>query len=146
MARYEALRLERTSRIVLGSAANATRFHNPLLADPVGGQSLRGRRVEMSSVCASATNGSSATTQPAVDVSCRRDHCDEHLSTLQHLKMKQTQPLQQLLHDLVHAFQILAMEGQGSGISGHLTARLPGARRSGASRTATGSRKRRPTH
>lgn len=35
LARYEALRLERTSRIVLGSAANATRFHNPLLADPV---------------------------------------------------------------------------------------------------------------
>jgi salicylate hydroxylase len=35
LARYEALRLERTSRIVLGSAANASRFHNPLLADPV---------------------------------------------------------------------------------------------------------------
>jgi salicylate hydroxylase len=35
LARYEALRLERTSRIVLGSAANAARFHNPLLADPV---------------------------------------------------------------------------------------------------------------
>lgn len=34
LARYEALRLERTSRIVLGSAANAARFHNPLLADP----------------------------------------------------------------------------------------------------------------
>jgi len=33
-----------------------------------------------------------------------------------------------LIHDLVHAFQILAMDGQGSGISGHLTARLPGAR------------------
>lgn len=32
-----------------------------------------------------------------------------------------------LIHDLVHAFQILAMDGQGSGISGHLTARLPGA-------------------
>lgn len=42
--------------------------------------------------------------------------------------MKQPQPLQELLHDLVHAFQILAMDGQGSGISGHLTARLPGAR------------------
>ena len=35
MARYEALRLERTSRIVVGSAANAARFHNPLLADPM---------------------------------------------------------------------------------------------------------------
>jgi L-fuculose-phosphate aldolase len=33
-----------------------------------------------------------------------------------------------LVSDLVHAFQILAMDGQGSGISGHLTARLPGAR------------------
>jgi len=35
LARYEALRLERTSRIVLGSAANGARFHNPVLADPV---------------------------------------------------------------------------------------------------------------
>jgi salicylate hydroxylase len=35
LARYEALRLKRTSRIVTGSAANAARFHNPLLADPV---------------------------------------------------------------------------------------------------------------
>jgi salicylate hydroxylase len=35
LARYEELRLERTSRIVNGSAANAARFHNPLLADPV---------------------------------------------------------------------------------------------------------------
>lgn len=42
--------------------------------------------------------------------------------------MKQPQTLQELQHDLVHAFQILAMDGQGSGISGHLTARLPGAR------------------
>nr|WP_315593827.1 FAD-dependent monooxygenase [uncultured Cupriavidus sp.] len=33
LARYQELRLERTSRIVLGSAANAARFHNPLLAD-----------------------------------------------------------------------------------------------------------------
>lgn len=36
---------------------------------------------------------------------------------------------QNLVHDLVYAFQILAMDGQGSGISGHLTARLPGTRR-----------------
>ncbi|ANC80603.1 class II aldolase/adducin family protein [Pseudomonas putida] len=36
--------------------------------------------------------------------------------------------LSKLIHDLVHAFQILAMDGQGSGISGHLTARLPGAK------------------
>lgn len=33
LTRYQALRLERTSRVVLGSAANAARFHNPLLAD-----------------------------------------------------------------------------------------------------------------
>lgn len=33
LLRYQALRMERTSRIVLGSAANAARFHNPLLAD-----------------------------------------------------------------------------------------------------------------
>jgi salicylate hydroxylase len=35
LARYEALRMDRTSRIVLGSAAAGARFHNPLLADPV---------------------------------------------------------------------------------------------------------------
>lgn len=35
LARYEALRMERTSRIVLGSAAAGARFHNPLLADAV---------------------------------------------------------------------------------------------------------------
>ena len=35
LARYERLRLPRTTAIVLGSAANATRFHNPALADPV---------------------------------------------------------------------------------------------------------------
>ena len=33
-ARYEALRIERTSKVVNGSAANTTRFHNPILADP----------------------------------------------------------------------------------------------------------------
>jgi salicylate hydroxylase len=31
---FERLRLDRTSRIVLGSAENAQRFHNPALADP----------------------------------------------------------------------------------------------------------------
>lgn len=35
LERYQALRLNRTSRIVLGSAANGARFHNPLLADPI---------------------------------------------------------------------------------------------------------------
>ena len=40
----------------------------------------------------------------------------------------QSDALNMLVYDLVHAFQILAMDGQGSGISGHLTARLPGAR------------------
>jgi 2-polyprenyl-6-methoxyphenol hydroxylase-like FAD-dependent oxidoreductase len=34
--RYERARCERTRAIVLGSAANARRFHNPALADPVG--------------------------------------------------------------------------------------------------------------
>jgi salicylate hydroxylase len=34
LARYEALRLERTGRVVAGSAANTERFHNRLLADP----------------------------------------------------------------------------------------------------------------
>lgn len=32
--RYEAARLERTARMVRGSAANTARFHNPKLADP----------------------------------------------------------------------------------------------------------------
>jgi salicylate hydroxylase len=36
LARYERARSERTRAIVLGSAANARRFHNPALADPVG--------------------------------------------------------------------------------------------------------------
>ncbi|MGN6319663.1 FAD-dependent monooxygenase [Trinickia sp.] len=36
LERYEALRLERTSRIVRGSAANTKRFHNPALAHAEG--------------------------------------------------------------------------------------------------------------
>jgi salicylate hydroxylase len=36
LAQYEKARQERTSRIVLGSAANAKRFHNPALADASG--------------------------------------------------------------------------------------------------------------
>ena len=36
LTRYERARGERTRAIVLGSAANARRFHNPALADPVG--------------------------------------------------------------------------------------------------------------
>lgn len=36
LAKYEEARLERTSRIVLGSSANAKRFHNPALADAGG--------------------------------------------------------------------------------------------------------------
>ena len=38
LARYEAARRDRTRRVVLGSAENARRFHNPALADPVGAQ------------------------------------------------------------------------------------------------------------
>ncbi len=34
LSRYEALRLERTTRIVNGSAESGRRFHNPTLADP----------------------------------------------------------------------------------------------------------------
>ena len=34
LARYEAVRLERTTKIVDGSAATGKRFHNPTLADP----------------------------------------------------------------------------------------------------------------
>lgn len=36
LERYEALRLDRTTKIVNGSAANTKRFHNPVLADPEG--------------------------------------------------------------------------------------------------------------
>jgi salicylate hydroxylase len=35
---YEAARLERTSRVVIGSAEKTTRFHNPLLGDPTVAQ------------------------------------------------------------------------------------------------------------
>lgn len=35
-SRFQALRLERTSRVVIGSAENAKRFHNPTLAEPAG--------------------------------------------------------------------------------------------------------------
>ena len=35
LSRYEAARRERTRKVVEGSAANAKRFHNPQLADPV---------------------------------------------------------------------------------------------------------------
>lgn len=35
LRRYEAARLERTSRIVQGSQENVSRYHSPLLADPV---------------------------------------------------------------------------------------------------------------
>ncbi len=38
LCRYEAARRDRTSRMVLGSAETARRFHNPELADPIGAQ------------------------------------------------------------------------------------------------------------
>jgi len=38
LRRYENARRERTTRMVLGSAENARRFHNPELADPAGAQ------------------------------------------------------------------------------------------------------------
>ena len=34
LQRYETLRLERTTPVVMGSAANTQRYHNPVLADP----------------------------------------------------------------------------------------------------------------
>jgi len=43
LKRYEALRIERTSRVVRGSAANATRFHNPELARAEGASSYVSR-------------------------------------------------------------------------------------------------------
>jgi salicylate hydroxylase len=36
--KYEQARLKRTSRVVLGAAANTKRFHNPVLADAAGAQ------------------------------------------------------------------------------------------------------------
>ena len=38
LLKYEQARLERTSRVVLGAAANTKRFHNPVLADATGAQ------------------------------------------------------------------------------------------------------------
>ncbi len=40
---YEAARLDRTSRIVLGSLENVSRYHNPQLADPVQAQAFMDR-------------------------------------------------------------------------------------------------------
>jgi salicylate hydroxylase len=41
--RYEAARLDRTSRIVRGSLENVSRYHNPQLADPVQAQAFMER-------------------------------------------------------------------------------------------------------
>ncbi len=43
LRRYEAARLERTSRIVLASLENVSRYHNPQLADPVQAQAFMAR-------------------------------------------------------------------------------------------------------
>src|SRR5262245_19448551 len=43
LARYEALRRERTTRVVTGSAANTERFHNRVLADPVAARAYMAR-------------------------------------------------------------------------------------------------------
>jgi len=37
---YESARHERTSRVVIGSADNTKRFHNPLLGDPLAAQPM----------------------------------------------------------------------------------------------------------
>jgi salicylate hydroxylase len=43
LCRYEAARLDRTSRIVRGSLENVSRYHNPQLADPVTAQVFMAR-------------------------------------------------------------------------------------------------------
>ena len=43
LRRYEAARLDRTSRIVRGSLENVSRYHNPQLADPVQAQAFMER-------------------------------------------------------------------------------------------------------
>jgi salicylate hydroxylase len=43
LRRYEAARLDRTSRIVRGSLENVARYHNPRLADPVTAQEFMAR-------------------------------------------------------------------------------------------------------
>jgi len=43
LRRYEAARLERTSRIVRGSLENVSRYHNPQLADPVQAREFMAR-------------------------------------------------------------------------------------------------------
>jgi salicylate hydroxylase len=42
-ARYEAVRKDRTARVVTGSAANTQRFHNPALAHAQGAAEYVGR-------------------------------------------------------------------------------------------------------
>lgn len=43
LRRYEAARLDRTTRIVRGSLENASRYHNPQLADPAAAQEFMAR-------------------------------------------------------------------------------------------------------
>jgi len=43
LTRYERARAQRTRAIVLGSAENARRFHNPALADPEGAKAYLDR-------------------------------------------------------------------------------------------------------
>ncbi len=43
LRRYEAARLDRTSRIVLGSLENVSRYHNPQLGDPAAAQAFMDR-------------------------------------------------------------------------------------------------------
>jgi salicylate hydroxylase len=43
LCRYEAARIDRTSRIVLGSLENVSRYHNPQLADPAQAEAFMAR-------------------------------------------------------------------------------------------------------
>jgi salicylate hydroxylase len=47
---YQATRIERTAKIVLGSSANTRRFHNPELADAAGAARYVAREGEESKV------------------------------------------------------------------------------------------------
>jgi salicylate hydroxylase len=50
LRRYDAARIDRTSRIVRGAADNTGRFHNPQLADPAVAEAIMDREFDPSQV------------------------------------------------------------------------------------------------